>query len=219
MNPVIVVLGLVSLFTDLSSNMIVPILPLYLVSVLHVQVQSIGIIEGIAESTASILKLFSGWLSDRVGKYKLLMLMGYGLSNLTKPLFALSGSWGQVLFIRFSDRFGKGIRTSPRDALVAEERGKSVWISPRHGRIRSSPWSVSRIRHAGFVSKQLPPCILVIGDSRGYCGSTDRFFLKSKESRWFQKTSGSSAVRISQSESPFCLVFLGFNAFYGRKFL
>lgn len=130
MNPVIVVLGLVSLFTDLSSNMIVPILPLYLTSVLHVQVQSIGIIEGIAESTASILKLFSGWITDRLGKYKLLMLIGYGLSNLTKPLFAISASWEQVLMIRFSDRFGKGIRTSPRDVLVAnsttkEERGKA----------------------------------------------------------------------------------------------
>ncbi|MFD0826281.1 MFS transporter [Neobacillus sp. M.A.Huq-85] len=129
-NPVILVLGLVSLFTDLSSNMIVPILPLYLTSVLHVQVGSIGIIEGIAESTASILKLFSGWISDRIGKHKLLMLIGYGLSNLTKPLFALSSSWSQVLIIRFSDRFGKGIRTSPRDALVAdtttkEERGKA----------------------------------------------------------------------------------------------
>ncbi|MGG1397438.1 MFS transporter [Bacillus salipaludis] len=129
-NPVILVLGLVSLFTDLSSNMIIPILPLYLTSVLHVQVGSIGIIEGIAESTASILKLFSGWISDRIGKQKMLMLIGYGLSNLTKPLFALSTSWSQVLIIRFSDRFGKGIRTSPRDALVAdsstkEERGKA----------------------------------------------------------------------------------------------
>lgn len=85
MNPVIIVLGLVSLFTDLSSNMIVHILPLYLTTVLHVQVGSIGIIEGIAESTASILKLFSGWFTDRVGKHKLLMLIGYGLSNLTKP--------------------------------------------------------------------------------------------------------------------------------------
>lgn len=129
-NPIILLLGLVSLFTDLSSNMIVPILPLYLATVLHVQVGSIGIIEGIAESTASILKLFSGWITDRLGKYKLLMLIGYGLSNLTKPLFAISGSWSQVLVIRFSDRIGKGIRTSPRDALLAdsttmEERGKA----------------------------------------------------------------------------------------------
>ncbi len=130
MNPIILVLGFVSLFTDLSSNMIVPILPLYLTAVLHVNVSSIGIIEGIAESTASILKLFSGWLTDRLGKRKLLLFLGYGLSNLTKPFFALSGSWSQVLFVRFSDRFGKGIRTSPRDALLAdsttkEERGKA----------------------------------------------------------------------------------------------
>ena len=130
MNSVILVLGFVSFFTDFSSNMIVPILPLYLTTVLHVSVGSIGIIEGIAESTASVLKLFSGWITDRLGKYKLLMLIGYGLSNITKPLFALSGSWSQVLIIRFSDRIGKGIRTSPRDVLVAdsttkEERGKA----------------------------------------------------------------------------------------------
>lgn len=129
-SPVILVLGLVSLFTDFSSNMIVPILPLYLTTVLHIQAGSIGIIEGIAESTASILKLFSGWITDRFGKYKLQMLLGYGLSNLTKPFFALTGSWSQVLLIRFSDRIGKGIRTSPRDVMVAnsttkEERGKA----------------------------------------------------------------------------------------------
>src|SRR2546428_476847 len=111
---IIIVMGLVSLFTDLSGQMIIPILPLYLTSVLHVQVGSIGIIEGIAESTASLLKLFSGWITDRVGKHKLLMVIGYGLSNLIKPLFAVSGSWGQVLVIRFADRIGKGIRVSPR---------------------------------------------------------------------------------------------------------
>lgn len=129
-NRVILIIGLVSLFTDLSSSMIVPILPIYLTTVLHIPLTSIGIIEGIAESTASILKLFSGWITDRFGKHKLLMLIGYGLSNLTKPFFAISGSWSQVLLIRFSDRFGKGIRTSPRDALLAdattkEDRGKS----------------------------------------------------------------------------------------------
>jgi MFS family permease len=129
-NRVILVIGLVSLFTDLSSNMIVPILPIYLTTVLHIPVTSIGIIEGIAESTASILKLFSGWITDRFGKHKLLMLIGYGLSNLTKPFFALSATWNQVLILRFSDRFGKGIRTSPRDALLAdaatkEDRGRS----------------------------------------------------------------------------------------------
>ncbi|WP_257984348.1 MFS transporter [Neobacillus cucumis] len=126
----IFVLGMVSLMTDLSSQMIVPILPLYLTSVLHVQVGTVGMIEGMAESTASLLKFFSGWMSDRFGKRKWLMVGGYGLSNLIKPFFALSSTWGQVLFIRFADRFGKGIRTSPRDAILAdtttkEERGKA----------------------------------------------------------------------------------------------
>jgi MFS family permease len=130
LSSVIFVLGMVSLMTDLSSQMIVPILPLYLTSVLHVQVGAVGIIEGIAESTASILKFFSGWISDRFGKRKWLMVGGYGLSNLIKPFFALSSTWGQVLFIRFADRLGKGVRTSPRDAILAdttskEERGKA----------------------------------------------------------------------------------------------
>ncbi|WP_303802886.1 MFS transporter [Alicyclobacillus macrosporangiidus] len=130
LNPVIFVTGLVSLFTDLSSEMIVPVLPLFLTSVLQVQVGEVGVIEGIAESTASVLKLFSGWISDRMGRRKPLMLAGYGFSNLVKPLFALSTSWGQVLAIRFADRFGKGVRGAPRDALIAdstlpEERGKA----------------------------------------------------------------------------------------------
>lgn len=130
LNSVIFVLGMVSLLTDLSSQMIVPILPLYLTSILHVQVGTVGIIEGIAESTASILKFFSGWLTDRFGKRKWLMVAGYGLSNLIKPFFAIASTWGQVLLIRFADRFGKGIRTSPRDAILAdtttkEERGKA----------------------------------------------------------------------------------------------
>lgn len=129
-NHVILVIGLVSFFTDMSSQMIVPVLPLFLTSVLHVQVETIGLIEGIAESTASVLKLFSGWLTDRLGHYKLLMVLGYGLSNLIKPFFAMSAHWGTVLAIRFGDRFGKGIRTSPRDAFLAntttkEERGKA----------------------------------------------------------------------------------------------
>ncbi|MCL6517077.1 MAG: MFS transporter [Alicyclobacillus sp.] len=114
------VTGLVSLFTDLSSEMIVPVLPLFLTAVLHVQAGEIGVIEGIAESTASVLKLFSGWLSDQMGRRKPLMLAGYGFSNLIKPLFAVCTSWGQVLFIRFADRFGKGVRGAPRDALIAD---------------------------------------------------------------------------------------------------
>lgn len=129
-SSVIFVAGLISLLTDFSSEMIIPILPLFLTSVLHISVGNVGFMEGIAESTASVLKLFSGWISDRTGKRKPLMLLGYGLSNLTKPLFALSTSWGQVLGIRFADRFGKGLRGAPRDALIAdastkEQRGKA----------------------------------------------------------------------------------------------
>ncbi|MEB3103138.1 MFS transporter [Ferviditalea candida] len=133
LNSTIVVLGLVSLFTDLSSEMIIPVLPLFLTSVLHVQAGAIGVIEGLAESTASVLKLFSGWFSDRIGKRKPLMVFGYGLSNLVKPLFAVSASWGQVLGIRLADRFGKGLRGAPRDALLADvttpaDRGRAFGI-------------------------------------------------------------------------------------------
>lgn len=130
MNATVVVLGLVSLFTDFSSNMIVPILPLFLTTVLHVQAGTLGVIEGIAESTASLLKLFSGWISDKFGHRKALMVAGYGLSNLIKPIFAVSSTWGQILAIRFADRVGKGVRAAPRDAILADaaakqERGKA----------------------------------------------------------------------------------------------
>jgi MFS family permease len=130
LNPVIFVTGLVSLFTDLSSEMMVPVLPLFLTSVLQVQVGEVGVMEGIAESTASVLKLFSGCISDRIGRRKPLMLAGYGFSNLVKPLFAVSTSWDQVLAIRFVDQFRKGVRGAPRDALIAdstspEERGRA----------------------------------------------------------------------------------------------
>ncbi len=124
------IMGWVSLFTDLSGQMIMPILPLYMTTVLHLQVAEVGIVEGVGESVASLLKLYSGLLTDRLGKRKLFMGIGYGLSNLVKPFFAISGTWTQVLLIRFADRFGKGIRVSPRDALIAdsaseEERGKA----------------------------------------------------------------------------------------------
>ncbi len=114
------VAGVVSLFTDLSSEMIVPVLPLFLSITLGAPAAAIGVIEGIAESTASVLRVFAGWLSDRAGRRKPLVVAGYGLSNLTKPLLALAGSWPHVLAVRFADRFGKGIRGAPRDALIAD---------------------------------------------------------------------------------------------------
>ncbi|MDA8188304.1 MAG: MFS transporter [Dehalococcoidales bacterium] len=126
----VILAGIVSLLTDISSEMIYPILPLFLTNVLGVGGLTIGLIEGIAESTASLLKVFSGWLSDKFGRRKPLMVVGYGLSDLTKPFLALTGAWWQVLGIRFADRVGKGIRGAPRDALIvdstpAEQRGKA----------------------------------------------------------------------------------------------
>jgi MFS family permease len=114
------VTGLVSFFMDVSSEMIYPLVPLFLSNVLGVNKSLIGLIEGIAESTASLLKVFSGWFSDRIGRRKGLMAAGYAISTLSRPLMALAGGWHQVLGSRFMDRFGKGVRTSPRDAIIAE---------------------------------------------------------------------------------------------------
>lgn len=114
------VLGLVSLFMDVSSEMIHGLLPLYLVGVLGASALAVGWIEGIAEATASITKLFSGTLSDWLGRRKPLALGGYALAALAKPIFPLAPTLGWVITARFLDRIGKGIRGAPRDALVAE---------------------------------------------------------------------------------------------------
>lgn len=113
-------LGFVSMFMDISSEMIHALLPVFLVTVLGASALTVGLIEGVGEATASISKLFSGWLSDRLGKRKLLTTIGYGLETLSKPLFALAPTASWVLFARFSDRIGKGIRGAPRDALVGD---------------------------------------------------------------------------------------------------
>ena len=112
--------GLVSLFMDISSEMVYPLVPLFLTNVLGATRTTVGIIEGIAEATASILKVFSGWLSDRLGRRKLLMGIGYGVSAVSRPVIANAGVWVEVLTARFVDRFGKGIRTAPRDAIIAD---------------------------------------------------------------------------------------------------
>ena len=109
-----------SFLTDVSSEMIVNLIPLFLSEVLGVRTGLIGLIEGVAETTASLLKAFSGWLSDRLGRRKWLTVAGYGLSTIAKPFLYLATSWGWVLAVRFADRVGKGIRTAPRDALVAD---------------------------------------------------------------------------------------------------
>lgn len=113
-------LGCVSLFMDISSEMIHGLLPVFLTSVLGASAEMVGLIEGIGEATASISKLFSGWLSDRLGKRKALTIIGYGLGALSKPLFAIAPTAPFVLGARFSDRIGKGIRGAPRDAMVGD---------------------------------------------------------------------------------------------------
>ncbi len=119
------VLGCVSLLMDLSSEMIHALLPAYLVTVLGASALTVGMLEGVAEATAAITKVFSGALSDWLGRRKLLAAIGYGLAALTKPAFPLASSVGWLFAARFIDRVGKGIRGAPRDALVAD-------IAPLH---------------------------------------------------------------------------------------
>jgi len=116
----VIALGFVSMFMDISSEMIHSLLPIFLVSVLGVSTFAVGVIEGVAEATASITKLFAGAVSDWIGRRKPLVLTGYGLAAMTKPLFPLAQGVGVVLLARFIDRIGKGIRDAPRDALLAD---------------------------------------------------------------------------------------------------
>ncbi|MGA7974762.1 MAG: MFS transporter, partial [Pseudolabrys sp.] len=113
-------LGFVSLFMDASSEMIHALLPLYLVSVLGASTLEVGVIEGIAEATAAVTKVFSGVISDWLGQRKWLAAAGYGLAALSKPMFPLAPNIAWVIAARFIDRVGKGIRGAPRDALIAD---------------------------------------------------------------------------------------------------
>ncbi len=133
LNPNVFFLGMVSLLTDASSEMIFTLLPLFLSNVLGATTTIVGLIGGLSESTDAIFRIFSGWLSDRVRKRKYLAVLGYSISTVAKPFMYLAASWGSVLAVRFGDRIGKGIRTSPRDALVADsvsagERGKGFGL-------------------------------------------------------------------------------------------
>lgn len=119
-------LGFVSMFMDVSSEIIHALLPLFLTTTLGVSVAMVGLIDGIAEATASITKVFSGYISDRIGRRKPLILLGYGLGAISKPLFALAGSAPVVLGARFADRIGKGLRGAPRDALVADVTPEAI---------------------------------------------------------------------------------------------
>ncbi|MFL5561136.1 MAG: MFS transporter [Gemmatimonadaceae bacterium] len=129
----VLALSLVSLLTDASSEIIYPLLPLFLTTTLGASAATLGVIEGAAETTASLLKLVSGWWSDRIGRRKPLVVLGYSIAAVARPLISIAQSAGQVLLIRVSDRVGKGIRSSPRDALLAdavapEQRGRAYGL-------------------------------------------------------------------------------------------
>jgi MFS family permease len=126
-------LGGVSFFTDISSEMLYPLVPVFLTAVLGAPMAVLGVIEGLAESVANILKIFSGWWSDRLGKRKPFVIGGYGLSAFSKPALALAAGWPFVLAMRLADRTGKGLRTSSRDALIADythpsQRGRAYGL-------------------------------------------------------------------------------------------
>ena len=122
----VISLSAVSFLTDVSSEMIYPLIPTFLSVVLGASASAVGIVEGAAESTAALLKLFSGWLSDRSRRRKPLVLAGYTLAGIVRPLIAFAQSVGQVVAIRMTDRVGKGIRSSPRDALIADSVDPSI---------------------------------------------------------------------------------------------
>ena len=115
-----VAIGFVSLLNDASSEIIYPLLPVFLTVGLGASAKAVGIIEGLAESIASLLKLFAGYLSDRVRKRKWFVVGGYALASLVRPFLGFAGNWQQVLAIRLTDRVGKGVRTAPRDAMIAD---------------------------------------------------------------------------------------------------
>ncbi|HEY4230218.1 MAG TPA: MFS transporter [Thermoanaerobaculia bacterium] len=133
LNKGVVLLGWVSFLSDVASDMIYPLLPDFLTRTLRAGPAALGIIEGVAEATASLMKWVSGWWSDRVRRRKPMVVGGYAIAAIARPLVGLATSWAQVLAIRFADRVGKGIRTSPRDALIAdmvppEKRGKAFGL-------------------------------------------------------------------------------------------
>jgi len=149
----VIALGVVSFFTDFSSEMIYPLLPLFLSSVLGAGAFALGLIEGVAESTASLVKIASGIWTDRVKRRKPFLVAGYGLAGAVRPLIGLAQVWPLVLLFRFADRVGKGLRSSPRDALIAD-----VTVSEQRG----AAYGLHRaMDHAGAVAGPLMAALLM----------------------------------------------------------
>ncbi|HLB02127.1 MAG TPA: MFS transporter [Nitrospiria bacterium] len=149
----VLILGVVSFLNDAASEMIYPLLPIFLTAVLGAGPAALGVIEGIAESSASFLKMASGFLSDRVQRRKRWVVGGYVLSNAARPLIGLASTWTSVLVLRFVDRVGKGVRTSPRDALIAESTSPEFY-GKAFGFHRAAD-------HAGVVGPLLATLLLV----------------------------------------------------------
>ena len=141
----VLMMGLVSLFTDFSSEMIFPLLPVFFSGLVGVKLAAIyvGVMAGFAETTSSLLKIFSGRISDRLGKRKVLVAIGYGISTIARPMMALATAGWHLVLLRVSDRVGKGIRTSPRDALISDAVGPDA---------RGLAFSFHRVMdHAGSI--------------------------------------------------------------------
>jgi MFS family permease len=158
----VIALGVVSLLTDMSSEMIYPLLPVFVAATLGGGAISIGLIEGIAESTASLVKLVSGVMSDRMRRRKWLLVVGYGLAGSVRPLIGLARAWPVVLFIRFADRVGKGLRGPPRDAIIADavdagSRGRAFGLhrSMDHAGAVVGPLVAFALLGAGLESRQI----------------------------------------------------------------
>ncbi len=150
----VLALGLVSLAADVASEMVYPLMPRYLTEVLAVGLISLGLIEGFAETTAAVVKLFAGLLADRMPRRKPLIAVGYGLSGALRPLIALATVWPQVLLLRFFDRVGKGLRGAPRDALIADATPPNL-LGSAYGLHRS-------MDHAGAVIGPLLAAALLL---------------------------------------------------------
>ncbi len=133
LHPNVFFLGMTSLLTDVSSDMIFNLIPLYLTNVLRAPMAIVGLVGGLSEGADAVFRMLSGWFSDKIGKRKILTLSGYSISTVAKPFLYLASAWGGVLAVRFADRLGKGIRSAPRDALVADsvsagERGRGFGL-------------------------------------------------------------------------------------------
>ncbi len=164
----VLVLGVTSFLTDLSSEIIYPLVPLFLTSVLGAPYAVVGLIEGVAESTASLLKVASGWLSDRRPRRRPLVIGGYSVSAVAKPLMALAFVWPMVLLLRFLDRVGKGIRTAPRDALIADatdpqDRGRAFGFHRAMDTAGAALGALLALAAVGFLGERFRLIFLLAG--------------------------------------------------------